>query len=76
MRTSKVLSVKECSVSRRWQQVLFQAAIIVALIAGLRLILGEWNWWMTAIGVAALLLSNLWSSGARRGEDTDPQEKP
>ncbi|WP_298582983.1 hypothetical protein [uncultured Kocuria sp.] len=62
--------------SRRWQQVLFQAAIIVALIVGLRLILGEWNWWMTAIGVAALLLSNLWSSGARRGEDIDPRERP
>lgn len=62
--------------SRRWQQVLFQAAIIVALIVGLRLILGEWNWWMTAIGVAVLLLNNLWSPGIRRGEETEPQERP
>ncbi|WP_424348382.1 hypothetical protein [Kocuria sp. CH-021] len=62
--------------SRRWQQVLIQAAIIVALIVGLRLILGEWNWWMTAIGVAALLLSNLWSPGTRRGGETGPQERP
>ncbi|WP_133411539.1 hypothetical protein [Kocuria rosea] len=62
--------------SRRWQQVLFQAAIIVALIVGLRLILGEWNWWMTAIGVASLLLSNLWSPGTRRGGDAHPQERP
>lgn len=67
---------KECRVSRRWQQVLIQAAIIVALIVGLRLILGEWNWWMTAIGVAALLLSNLWSPGIRRGGETGPQERP
>lgn len=58
--------------SRRWQQVLFQAAIIVALIVGLRLILGEWNWWMTAVGVAALLLSSLWSPGTRRGQGDRP----
>lgn len=62
--------------SRRWQQVLVQVAIIVALIVGLRLILGEWNWWMTAIGVAALLLSNLWSPGLRNGGETGPQERP
>jgi hypothetical protein len=76
MRASKAMSEKGCSVSRRWQQVLTQAAIIVALIVGLRLILGEWNWWMTAIGVASLLLSNLWTLGASRGGDTDPQERP
>jgi hypothetical protein len=76
MRANKVPSVKERSMSRRWQQVLFQAAIIAALIVGLRLILGEWNWWMTAIGVAALLLSNLWSSGARRGGADGRQERP
>lgn len=62
--------------SRRWQQVLFQAAIIVALIVGLRLILGEWNWWMTAIGVAALLLNNLWSSGARGDGASGGREGP
>ena len=62
--------------SRRWQQVLFQAAIIVALIVGLRLILGEWNWWMTAIGVAALLLNNVWSAGARRGGASGGREGP
>lgn len=54
---------------------LFQAAIIVALIVGLRLILGEWNWWMTAIGVASLLLSSLWSSGARRGGTNGRRER-
>lgn len=68
-----VPSVKEQGVSRRWQQMLFQAVIIAALIVGLRLILGEWNWWLTGIGVAGLLLSNLWSSGARRGGDTGRQ---
>lgn len=62
--------------SRRWQQVLFQAAIIVALIVGLRLILGEWNWWLTAIGVAWMLLTNLWTPGARRGEANGRQERP
>lgn len=62
--------------SRRWQQVLFQAAIVVALIVGLRLILGEWNWWMTAIGVVALLLNNLWSSGARRDGTDGRGERP
>ncbi len=61
--------------SRRWQQVAFQAAIIVALVVGLRLILGEWNWWLTGIGVAGLLLSNLWSPGTRRGGETGPQER-
>ncbi|MFI7744914.1 hypothetical protein [Kocuria rhizosphaericola] len=62
--------------SRRWQQVLVRVAIIVALIVGLRLILGEWNWWMTAIGVAALLLSNLWSSGTRRDGTDGRRERP
>ena len=69
-------SVREHWVSRRWQQVLFQAAIIVALIVGLRLILGEWNWWMTAIGVAALLLNNLWSLGARGDGASGGREGP
>ncbi len=76
MRVSTVPKVGEQGVSRRWQQVLFQVAIIVALIVGLRLILGEWNWWMTAIGVAALLMSNLWTPGAGRGGETDPAERP
>ena len=70
-----VSSVREQGVTRRWQQVVFQTAIIVALIVGLRLILGEWNWWLTGIGVAGLLLSNLWSSGTRRGGETGPQKR-
>lgn len=57
--------------SRRWQQVVFQAVIVVALVVGLRLILGEWNWWLTAIGVAWLLLGSLWTPGGRRGRDED-----
>jgi hypothetical protein len=75
MRASKAPDEKECSVSRRWQQVLIQAAVIVALIVGLRLILGEWNWWLTAIGVAWLLLGNLWTPGARRGGQTNPKDR-
>lgn len=75
MRARRVPIVKECGVSRRWQQVLFQSAIIVALIVGLRLILGEWNWWLTGIGVAWLLLTNLWSPGTRRGGASGPQER-
>ena len=76
MRVSTVPKVGEQGVSRRWQQVLFQVAIIVALIVGLRLILGEWNWWMTAIGVASFLLSNLWSSGAGRGGASGGRDNP
>ena len=68
--------VREQGVSRRWQQVLFQAAIIVALIVGLRLILGEWNWWLTAVGVAWLLLTSLWSSGARGDGASGRRERP
>lgn len=62
--------------SRRWQQVLFQAAIIVALIVGLRMILGEWNWWLTAVGVTWLLLTNLWSAGARGDGASGRRERP
>lgn len=60
--------------SRRWQQLVLQTSIIVALVVGLRLILGGWNWWLTGIGVAGLLLSNLWSSRPGRGGETGPQK--
>ena len=73
MRSDVAPRAKEQNVSRRWRQVVYQAVIIVALVVGLRVILGERNWWLTAIGVAWLLLGNLWTPGTRRGDANDPE---
>jgi hypothetical protein len=72
MRSDVAPGAKEPSVSRRWRQAIFPAVIIV----GLRVILGEWNWWLTVIGAvigaAWILLGSMWRPGERRnGTDTE-----
>lgn len=73
MRSEMLAEAKEPNVSRRWRQVVFQAVIIVVLVVGLRLILGEWNWWLTVIGAAWILLSNLWTPSTRHGDANDSE---
>lgn len=46
--------------------------LLVALVVGLRLILGEWNWWLTGLGALALVASSVWDGRARRDRSTRP----
>ncbi|MFI7483057.1 hypothetical protein ACH9EU_11665 [Kocuria sp. M1R5S2] len=52
--------------SRTAKLVLLYLALLTALVVGIRLILGEWNWWLTGLGCLGLLATSLWSPRSPR----------
>lgn len=52
--------------SRRAKLLSLDLAILIAWVIGIRIILGEWNWLITGIGVVALGARMVWDARPRR----------
>ena len=52
--------------SRRATLLTLDVAILIAWVIGIRLILGEWDWFITSIGIAFLGLRMAWDARPRR----------
>jgi hypothetical protein len=62
--------IREATLSRRAKLLTLDVAILIAWVIGIRLILGEWDWFITGIGIVFLGARMAWDARPRRAPGT------
>ncbi|WIG18808.1 hypothetical protein [Kocuria rosea] len=57
--------------SRRANLLTLDAGILIAWVIGIRIILGEWDWLITGLGIVALGARMAWDARPRRNPGTE-----
>ncbi|MUN63660.1 hypothetical protein GMA12_10965 [Kocuria sediminis] len=57
--------------SGRAKLLTLDVAVLIAWVIGIRLILGEWNWFITGIGIVFLGTRMAWDARPRRDPGTE-----